>query len=117
MPRASSTTPAGFPPAGSSLKAAYLSTVGGKPGSLVGAKNEVEQARIVALDVLAPERRVARAAAHLLLDQPGLAQHLEVVARRRLRDRQVERPARAPLVLGRERADDLQADRVAQRSH
>src|SRR3954452_19835973 len=93
MPPASSTTPAGLPPAGSSVKAAYRRTGGAKPGRLVRAQHEVEQARIATLDVLAPQRGVPRAPAQLLLDQARLAQHLEVVAGGRLRDPQAGRGA------------------------
>src|SRR4051812_12310103 len=61
------------------------------------------------------QRGVARAPAQLLLDDPGLAQHLEVMAGGRLRHRQVEASARAALVLCGERAHDPHAHRVAER--
>src|SRR3954471_21813829 len=114
MPPASSTTPAGLPPAGSSVKAAYRRTGGAKPGRLVRAQYEVEQARVAPLDVLAPQRGVPRATAQLLLDQARLAQHLEVVAGGRLRDRQAQRPPGAAFLPRGTRPPDLQPHRVAQ---
>src|SRR3954454_16102859 len=77
-------------------------------------EHRVEEAREARVEVIAAQRDDALRAARLGERHPRLAQDAEVVGERRLRDGDLEGPARA-LTLGGERADDVQPDGVAER--
>ena len=74
-----------------------------------------EQAREARVEVLLAQRVHAARALLALLDDPGLAQHLEVMRAGRLGDGDVEAPAAAPFGDLEEAADHQQPDRVAER--
>src|SRR5262249_54169284 len=84
--------------------------------SLGGGEHGAQQPREARVDVLAAQRDVPVRALGARVRQPRLAQHLEVMRARGLRETQLERPARA-LALRGERAHDRDARGVAQGGH
>ena len=68
----------------------------------LAAEDGLEQAREAGVDVVAPQRVELAVALLALRDQPGLAQHAEVVGARGRRDCQAEAAAQAPRPRGRD---------------
>ena len=80
-----------------------------------GLEDRREQAREARLEVLLAQRVHALGALLALLDDAGLAQHLEVMGAGRLRHRDVEAAAGAPLDVVGHPADHQQPDRIGER--
>src|SRR4051812_12506378 len=78
-------------------------------------QHRVEQAREADLDVVTPERVEAASPFEARGDEPGFSHHLEVMAARRLRNRQAELGALHFAVRPVEDLHQLYPDRITQR--
>src|SRR5919198_3038557 len=80
-----------------------------------GVQDRGEQAGETRFEVVAAQRVETRGSSLPLLDDARLTKDLEVMRAGRLRDRDVEAPTGLAVAAARQRRDDLEADRIAER--